>query len=419
MVNEPMFIQIGDYQTEIYKSYTIKWDLFSGVGYMEFEIEPTVSINLTAKAVPFVVALSGSPIMLGYVDKVVRSYSKNSNSLRIMGRDMMQVLADNYILDPKPYENMTIDAIRDDVWNTSKTRTSLHGLNAQGQLVTTTLAEPIKLPEISFRSTAPAAELSRKIYQFQKVRTNHGQTLFDFYSSMYNPVGIVMYVNPGTTEIIFHRVNDPKEAMASYNFDAEPATDESWPITNLKTNSEYNNVISCDYTQDVTNYYKFIKLLGASEPEMNYNEVSQSYDMSQTKLWLEKIESDDLHKGFLGLPKIKVASVNSVDINVWLKTRETLINNQLLQQNRTLHALRYTVAGHTSETAHYFVNHLATVNDDILHIKNEPFLVYSVEYNGTKDRGQTTTMELCRPGAFSNVIDSTDVQPADQEIETK
>ena len=100
---DKVVITVNDEEIKYIKSYSIRKDLFTGAGELRVELDSKYFINLVKEPALFKVKINGSPVMVGYLDRLEESYSKGNKSQTVVGRDMCQVLIDNYILETKNY----------------------------------------------------------------------------------------------------------------------------------------------------------------------------------------------------------------------------------------------------------------------------------------------------------------------------
>jgi prophage tail gpP-like protein len=107
---------IQDYSANV-KNYEISYDLFTGAGSFNASLDTRISVSLYQKPLKFMWKINGIIMMTGYIDKKEFSYSKGSLTQTLSGRDMMQVLLDNFVLYPQPYEGKTLKYIIEDVWS--------------------------------------------------------------------------------------------------------------------------------------------------------------------------------------------------------------------------------------------------------------------------------------------------------------
>ena len=408
---------LQDYSEHI-KTYEISYDLFNGAGSFNASLDTRIEMNLAQKALKFLWKINGIIMMTGYIDKKEFSYSKGSLTQTITGRDMMQVLLDNYVLYVQPYEpdnahpaGWVLKEIIDDVWEKSRTIKEITTINNQG-LVKRALTTPVSIPTVTFSYTTEALQLVNTIKNFKHIKTSHGQTMFDFISNLCNQIGLFLFNIPGTNEILIHAVTAPSSALMSYNREGILSSDQPYQFRNSVKNPGSNNIINCTFSENITDFHKFTKLVGQAQQDDSImgNYYKDIYGKTQGQLKIEKFEhvpegdtpitAGDLNRGYTGLMKFKVANVNECDLKAWVDTRDLVINNLLLQQNRKLYNIKYTVANHSPEnsTDPYFINHAATVHDDFLGIGGSQFLVYAVSYKGSKDSGLTTDVTLCLPG---------------------
>lgn len=444
MSAETIKFEVGNLDlTKNLVSYSIKWDLFSGMGSFHAVIDKRSKIWVSASPTKFRWTINGHAMMQGYVDKVDINYSKTTFTQTIEGRDMMQVWTDNYVLAPKPYTGKPLGYIVNDVLATSQTVSSIRTINESGHVVTQKLDKSLNIPQTTVFITYGAWSLIVAVNNFKEIRTNHEQSIFEFISSLCNQVGLFLYNKPGSDVIIIHCLNAPNSVFQSYATDGSVSTEPDYPIHNGPTQSYNqnkiaaafvpppgispalgapNNVLSCSFTEDTRSMYKYIKLIGncggeeSSLPKAVLNALGLGTGGQGPKI--EKIESvptptdpkpksitpADLKRGYQGVTKFKVNYIKEADIQSWYNTRGLLINNDVLKQNRKLYRLQYSMSGYSpmadgkpSGGQPYWINHAAQVWDDFLGFSGNRFLVYGVEYTGSKTDGFKTNLELCIP----------------------
>jgi hypothetical protein len=207
--------------------------------------------------------------------------------------------------------------------------------------------------------------------------------------------GCVIYNVPGTQTILIHSVatsqsNNPQ----SYNLDGTPDNSSTWKLSNKIGGGNQNNIISCEFDTDITDYFSYIKLIGQTESE----ELISDGEIKKAML-----KTDTMINGYRGLQKFGCHEVTVADAAMWSQSQNALLDNVILQQNRKLYSIKYEVAGHTPNEGGtpWHVNHLANIFDDYLPMYNTDMLVYRVVFNGSKESGSTTELELCQPGAFN------------------
>lgn len=424
-------------------SYNIKYDLFMGSSSFTAEFESMDTPLLFEGPVQFIWTIDGNPVMKGYLDRSDVRYSKGSYSCTVHGRDMMQFLIDNYILSSKPYPesstkkvSVKLEDIIKDILGSQNNATMDTGfdvnigvsytetVNSEGILVKTNLTSPWKLMPgdvsliVKFSQEAKALlngsskNKTSAAYTIKQTRTSPGQTIFDAISSQCNAAGLYLYNVPGTDTIMIHTAQTSGSKPMSYNPDGSVSKAGSYKIVNrggTRTNSEVcsdNNVISCRFSQDLSGFANFIRLIGQSETDSQPEYTSDGWrNTTQNNYKIEHIISNDINTGYLGLNKILVRPVNSVTGDAWLTKQDSILNNVLMQQYRNMIKLSYTVPYHSQENGGhpYFVNHLADVTDEsfgVQKFKNFTFLVYAVEFTSSKSEGQRTNLEMCLPGIY-------------------
>ena len=399
------------------KSYRLTYDIFHGAAEFECDLDHDDFINFTRQSVRFDWCVNDIPMMTGFVDKVERTYDKGEVKQMVYGRDMCQVLIDNYCLSPKVYDNKNLDFVLKDVWNNSKIKSSIDILEAGGKIKTVNLKPPLKLPELDFpQYTTQATTLLQKlgkVHQITKTRTDHGQTLFDFCSTLCNTVGLYLYNVPGTDTILIHRIWDP-ENIVSYNPQGIVVNEAPYQITSIAgSRNADNNVLSAKITCDNTSFYKFIRMIGNSESVESLL-VAGGFGMVKNLLKTEKVIGDfkdvgDTTQDYTGLSKFQVLHESRTDAKAWLYMRNQVISNAVIQQESDALLMEYTLAGHSPDGhAPYFVNHLASVTDDTLfeNSSTQTFLVIKIQLIGSKDGGTITKMELTTTGSEATIAGS-------------
>lgn len=394
-------------------SYNITYDLFQGSASFSADLDTRVEVFLASKPLKFLWKINGILMMVGYIDGKELTYSKGSIRQSVKGRDMMQVLLDNFVLTPKTYDNKSLQDIINDVYNTSRSLSKLQYLSGD-KLVIETLQTPISIPVISFIYTTEAKNILKRLPKFKSIKSTYGQTLFEFISQLCNSVGLYMFNLPGTSQIAIHAITTQtvsrKTSFVSYNRDAVITKEAPYKFYN-KTQNANNNIISCNFSENIQDYHKYIRLIGQAQEDSSIaGSYYKFYGNSSGALKIEYIDGLDennpdtpvrtsLVKGFTGVTKFKVANVNEVDLNIWTSTRDLLLNNLVLQQNRQLYTIKYTVADHSpiDTLEPYFINHVVQVYDDYLNIQGAEFLTYGITYRGSKDGGIITDLTLCLP----------------------
>jgi len=376
------------------KSFSLRYDMLSGASSFDAELNVRLDIRLSDAPRVFWWRINGQPVMGGYIDRVDRAYSKNDYSLRLSGRDMMQVLIDNYVLKFATYTNIGIKELIRTIFNLSVSVQSLKSGAVK-------MEKGLYLLPLEFVYTA-AAEKKIKDFKYLSIKTNPGETLFNSISKICNQIGLFLYNLPGTDIIFIHAVNSPEDDQIGYDIKGNPTTDY-YTIS--------DNALSCDFTEDITRYYKYIKIIGNAQKEEGLSGKIDAILGTSGPQWikLEKIESistaktkitlSDLDLGYQGATKFLVSEVSDIDVNTWKTKGNDIIDNILAQQKRALFSLRYKVPDFSPEgsQAPYFYNRVVSVTDGYLGYKNTKFQLVGVEFNGSKDGGYTTDLTLSVP----------------------
>jgi hypothetical protein len=403
-------------------SYDINYDMFQGAGQFSADVDHTKMIDITRKAISFEIRIDDMPMMIGFLEKVGRSYSKGQLSQTVSGRDMMQVLIDNYIMQPQVYPGkpekvnslqelfgdssaqkaISITDLINNIWLSSKTIKGTASVDLGGKIGVVEAVEALNLPAIDFPNYASNAA-DHKLFEIKRIRTGHGQTMFEFMSHLLNGLGLYMYNVPGTNKILIHAIQ-ASAPVISYDRACIKIDDKPYAISNV-AGSPGNNVISGKIDMDCTEYYKFLRFVGQCQSE----DVLES-DSGPSYLIVERIESGDVFKGYTGTKKFKCTTLNLLDNNVWLKEQDRLINNEFMQQNKRLYGFQYTLSGHSPDGhTPYFFNHAAVVSDDYMHMNNQTLLTHAVQFKGSKSEGQTTVLSLYSPSEIPKMISYSDI----------
>jgi hypothetical protein len=432
------------------KSYSLRYSLFGSTASFEAEIMHTLNGILLMKdeGVLYQVAINGTPVQIGRLDTVERSFSKDAVSLKIAGRDIMQVLTDNSILYPRTYTNFTVKQIISAIWAENRVVTGPLKAKAYTEAPVPSVGPP-SYRELSSATTQQSigpnvstlsqygavlsnqptiqlyplelkytGQVSQMLDDFGKVpvyKTTYGQTLFMAMTDILNPMGIISYVIPGTETVLFTKAINPGDeivsgVVAQYldSLIKPEARPQYFEFNIALAKKSGNNVISGTTKIDVSSYAKYLKIVGQTQDELSGKQMDSggTGTMSEVKnnLLYEQLESGSLTKGYQGFLKVRVGEITVPSLAQWQKNSQYMVDNFFLGQNRSLFNARYTVAGHTnadlSNKNPYMINQVATVTDDLSGLDKVTMLIYGVEFKGSKDQGQTTDVELCLPSTL-------------------
>jgi hypothetical protein len=245
----------------------------------------------------------------------------------------------------------------------------------------------------------------------EEYRTEYGQTLHDAIVGLLRQFNLILYNPPGFKELLVHKVNDQHlsgyPTAVSYDIKGELVDDPPFPIVNRKENSIQNNVISCSWTNDITSFCNWIKLIVSSTTEKKttgaVNDETLLYETIQQQMKYGVYVGEK--SGFSGLTKYKSVNLTESSFSIFEKNRDSIINSMLCEQYRDMYKLEYTVSNHSPAGAYpYFANHLAVVTDDELQMSNQQWMIYGIEFTGSKEEGMKTRMELGWPQAGNGYI---------------
>ena len=436
--------QFRDYSDDI-KSYTAKYDMFASCSTITFNLVFAAhskdvdfiysgsrymfvskdNANLNRHVTMFRFSIDEIPMMLGFIDSCVEKVDKGSpetadtasHELTMHGRDMMQVLVDNHIIEPTPYNDLTLDSLLKQVWTKCNHVDYTVTVSGSAGVKKKVLKKSIKLPAIDFPNYSDAIKAGNKQnFKFNVVKQSYGETLFDFYKTKLNELGMFIYNVPGTDRIMIHQAPLPiaGKAISSYDYYSKPVSD-----TIFVTDSSLKKL---EVSQDISAYYKFIRLTGSSET-LNMDGHETTIDLSgdvanPLKTWradftadiisplgVEEITDDrtmELVYEYNGVPKIGVVQLNDVNEKMWhdVNNQKILVGSHLLSQGRAIYECTMTVAGHgpIGSDGHFgkpfFFNRVVGLRSYIQQIN---LLIYGVEFNGSKESGQTATLSCGFP----------------------
>jgi hypothetical protein len=439
-VNMTVFIQ----------SYTMHYDMYGGAGTFTCDLvmgEDYVGevhllnslINLAKQEAFFQWKINGHAWMNGYLDKIETNYDKGSLTHTISGRDLTAILMDNQVIQAEnhPPTSSTLKQYGDAgslhdllelLWFNNTEISSITNMNNGFQNAKITLDPPLSirkyLNNTPFIASQSALQELTGMPHFKAVSFSLGETLYDVATNLCNQRGLILYNPPGTNYILIHTAGfnaqeDPNglQGHQLVGYDPWGNTDPSGEVAfyNVLKNQGQNNIISCSSKQDITNYYKYIRLCGETLGEDQdfkenaYNGVRYFSERIERIDSIPDLNSDGtpmegtitpayMKKMYNGMTKFKSISADSVDAYTWSKTRNLLMNNDLFTQNRELYNIKYTVSNHSPNGGlPYFFGQYAKVYDDFLDLDGITFLIYGVTYTGSKASGLKTEVELASP----------------------
>lgn len=389
------------------KSYSIRSDLFNACAGFEAECYyEEFSDNEFLKPITYEWYINSVPVQAGYIDKIETTYSKDRHTYMLYGRDMCQVLIDNYILIPKVYENKSIKDIIADIWKTSSSVSSYTGTDGKKVV----LSAPLTLPDLQFKYTPSAEAVVAKMAKIKKFRTDYGKTIFDAVAELANMSGLYLYNEAPFSVVRLHTtgIRNTEEGNTPIVSWAPDGTEDgvSYNFVNVALKVPFalsSNILSAKRSRDSSKTFIYNKLIGQTESEMDVYGSLNTTTVKNDRV----IES--VLKSYKGLKRFKVMDVNSIDYSLWESKKSQIMNNELLQQSRKFESLEYTVAGHSPACSYpeggnapYLVNHIANVYDQFYGGILKWRLVYKVEFKGSKDAGRTTVIELCNPSMYEH-----------------
>lgn len=154
--------------------------------------------------------------------------------------------------------------------------------------------------------------------------------------------------------------------------------------------------MSCEFEEDISNFFPYIKIIGQTETAMDWSgETQKNFQV------LERITPS-----YNGLFKIKATEVNSIDSAAWNKTKNQIVDNQFLQQNRKMYGLKYKMHGLLgTDNRPWQLNHRCEIYDSYIPMVNVIFMVYAREFSGSKEQGYTTNLTMGLPNLSAPYIE--------------
>jgi len=409
------------------RSYTLKYDLFAGAASFEADIDHDLWILPQWSPQQFEWRINGWPMMMGYIDKVERSYTKGEVTQKIYGRDMMQILLDSNVRNPKVYGSKTIKQIIDQIWTDNRSVTYAKILDKNNHRQDIKLNTPLNLEGLEFVWSSQATNIASEVPVIKQHRVEYNHSLFDAMSILLNANGIFLCNMPGTNKILIHSalVSDTEGKLHSYSKYGEVYDDPEYLIRNEAQTppaksqvtqdrwhaftGTFNNVISGKFTIDTTEFGKFIRLVGQAGSEMELGGETTPFQNKRAYLIYDAIvgayglDPNRASDHYLGLNKFRCHEINVTDATAFYQSKDRLMDNLMLEQSRKLFNFEYKMAGHAPVTGGepYYFKHLCSVIDSLALPSANSYLsdlmTYRVEFEGSKDGGTTTTLELCSP----------------------
>ncbi len=423
--------------TQYVKSYEIEECYFKGPDSFKAKMDPGFSINLVTQPHYYQWLINGYPVQYGIVDKdEIRGSKNNGIESTIEGHDLLKILTTNYCINDTPYGGDLITVIKSFL-NANTTINSIYSWEQKRKLLRNGSEDVVLdlfegLPQSSFIfEISPAAQDLIDTFEFNFIKPNLGETLWDFITKLTNQIGLVIKHKPD--ESLTLQIYKMYEDIGDYNEQGTWVTDPVHyyiqnRIPNISPDAavQLNNVLDFDFKEDIDNFSLFVKLIGNIQNDdipsifklrnlsTSLNKIPYGkkagiskpiYKVEGLCSYIDKPGSFDVQVpniGYQGLPKFRTISENQIDQSVWQinDSREQIINNVMINQMRELYKLKYTLVGHSGKffsdggLSPYTFNRLCTINDDYLQLSNSDFLISEVKYKGSKTEGQTTIVDL-------------------------
>jgi prophage tail gpP-like protein len=420
------------------KSYTLSTDTFKACSEFTASLNPVdVPGSLEESPMSWSLDINGVPVSGGYVDSITRSYSKGNNELTIRGRDGMQLLVDNYPQKTgnQSFSTKDIEVMLKDVCKELQSldinqlyefsNSDLAAYKANGVSI-------VKHPTINLNLSASAKELINKVGKMVSYDRNPGESYYEFLVRLVGQFGLVMYQQGGTvfdeTRVIGGPAPGPtqnpiiaaggvafnllvdriKNDQGYYNRMTAHLDPQIISYAPMSENRGMNNVISCEYTQDISQWWSNIRIIGQSNgyatDEETGNEITGK---------VNQVDMSNTDTAYNGLRKQRTYVYNVADTSVWqgkkpgkLADPKTLLNNYRIEQNRNLNKLVYTMYGHTDNNGVlYERNSYVRVRDENMDI-DATMVIYAVEYTGSRTEGMRTVVTV-GPFSSDDVVNNT------------
>ena len=365
-------------------------------------VNPVIAIDVGWQV--FADAGSYGRFFVGVIQKKSVSVTKSGLTLTCSGKDIGSKLVEGYINTAKDYNKKTPMSIIDelvgytDYFTRPKTITSLSDLTgftdpddltARNTAVQADANASKTLSEKPEHKTVPkkpsyetlsqffaSIEYSKEFQDLKPIanfKTSIGDTVFSKISELMEITGFEIFQED--SKIYIGDRNKIREKYRhSYSIDC-------WPIEDKM--AIYNNIISSDLTQDISNRYSTVQVTAQSEVSYGAGYVDDSKLATDSTAPVPKFFAqfmnvkDDTSGSIIGPAKSAV------------QIRE--------QQRRDGYILTYVVHHHIAQSGYpWLVNRKVYVKDRILNIRGT-FVIYGVAYKFNSSSGNTTEITLSIP----------------------
>jgi prophage tail gpP-like protein len=349
-MSDSILLQIGGQRIQNFLRYTIEADIYTADDAFSLEL---ANPELTpAAGQRCELHVNGILEVTGIIDRVQKSYTKASRSLKVEGRDLTGLLVDSYCEEFIDVQGMTVKALAERLIRKVpyiQRKDVVYQDNIRGNL-----------KKKKGRNAAIAAfDVAQS---FAKIEP--GQTIFEVLRTYAMSRGMMFFSLPDGTFVF----GKPKDG-------GEPP----YRLVMRKTNPRGNNVLEGTLMDDVSKRYSKITMVGQQ----------QGLDIIDAASVSTKAVVTDSTFPFY---KPYVAT----DQN---DSRSPKLHAQMLMERMKYEGFRleYKVPGHSQGGINWRINEMCRVTDEVLGLDGD-YLIYGRTFELSKEQGVITTLKLGLPG---------------------
>jgi prophage tail gpP-like protein len=338
-MNDEVSLHINDKVFKGWKSYDISSDIYSAGSTFNLEFANSIETSDIPEGALYKLKVNGQLALTGVGDVIEDEYSKDSDSLKITGRDLMGQVIDEYCNDFSDHTGASLKAMAEKFLNGIAyiTRKSVLFDNGADKLTT----------EKAFAKAEP------------------GATVFEFLRSIAQSRGFLFHC---TSDGMFVFEKPKKVLMPGMPL-----------FTLIRSKDGFgNNVIKASRKRDFAKRYRTIRIIGQKQGTEDFADpVNIDYSITDKKHPFNQ--------------RVFVAQFNQ---------DEGSANHQAMliqaKQNKESFSLVYTTYGHDQHGRLWDTNQFCHVEDHKFGI-NENFLIVNRSFSKSKEEGTTTTVTLAKP----------------------
>lgn len=350
------FVIINKQKISDIESYRLESDIFQAGD--AFEINIAKQLIQVKPGDRIQAHISGELVFNGIVDSVNESVSKFSHGLTLSGRDLMGLLVDTHLETFNTTKDIELSELAEDL---------LFGIPFV-DIKNVVFSDGDKNKIIPLESKQKNTLFDNSDYSF--VQIEPGDTVFDVLNMFARARGLIFFSMPDGT-FVFGRPKTKGKPVFSF--------------LRKKNQSESidNNIISGSITEDISQQYSDITVVGQQQGTNLFGESETNIDGEATN------DGFPFEKPFVG-----EVQNDGVDPDSYAR----LI---LEQQKFEGFKLEYQVPGHLQAGQVYQVNTICHVEDEAFYTPVlGDFLIYSRVFEGSKNSGTTTTLSLSKLGVL-------------------